>query len=128
MSDRKELKGRKLLIASVGLATMSYVGCKLTDGSTTGNLLPPPDAAPSDLRAEASPPPLPPTGNLVPPPPTDAKDIGHDASDGRDGAGDAPLDSTPDRIPPVGNLLPPPPMDGGSDGAKDAWADAAKDA
>ena len=97
MSDQppfkpKGRKGKALLVAAIGVATVSYLkGCAEEHQSfSSGNLLPgPPDpaltrdaaadgAAPSDAS-------LPGTGNLLPPP------------------GDASL-------PPVsGNLLPPPP-------------------
>jgi hypothetical protein len=124
MSVRKELKARKLLVASVGLATASYVGCNgVTTGGFggSGNLLPPPDAG-TDLKSEV-PPPFPPSGNLMPPPiPYDAgaKDVGD--ADAADGAGDATdgapdtLDTAPE-LPPMGNLLPPPPVDAAPDGA-----------
>ena len=36
----KRVRGRKLLVASIGVAAVSYVGCEQT--STSGNLMPPP--------------------------------------------------------------------------------------
>ena len=106
-STPKGRKGKALLVAAIGVATVSYLkGCAEDHQSfSSGNLLPgPPDpaltrdaaadgAAPSDASLPGSgnllPPPgdasLPPvSGNLLPPPP--------DAS-----------------LPPSGNLVPPPP-------------------
>jgi hypothetical protein len=113
MSAPKELLGRKLLVASVGLATVSYVGCGVIggDGGSSGNLLPPPiDAAAEQKPIE----PPPPSGNLVPPPPppdtlpadTGTGDVG-DASDGgardaADGSADV-KDAAPDVNMQVGN-------------------------
>jgi hypothetical protein len=40
MSQPKRAQGRKLLIASIGVATASYIGCG--GGETSGNLIAPP--------------------------------------------------------------------------------------
>lgn len=77
----RHVTGRKLLIASIGVAAVSYVAC--TSGSS-GNLMPPQGIdASTDARADA-----PATsGNLMPP------DSGFGADTGSDtGAGDAPSD------------------------------------
>lgn len=57
MARRRRLKGKRLLIASAGLATLSYVGCG-EEEAPPGNLVAPPPPE------EVAPP-----GNLVPPPP-----------------------------------------------------------
>jgi hypothetical protein len=99
-------RGKRLLVASIGLATLSYVGapgCGDDDLEGSGNLLVPPthDAGP-DAAMDAGDPGMP-TGNLLPPPllqdsgnllappPTDA--------------------STDSAIPASGNLLAPPDLD-----------------
>jgi hypothetical protein len=92
-----ERKGKRLLVAAIGVATISYVssqsGCKREPTSTTtsGNLVPPPAEAkptpPDDIGVQSS-------GNLVPPPAADA-------GRGQDAAIEVPL-------PPSGNLVPPP--------------------
>jgi hypothetical protein len=132
----KNLVGRKLLIASVGLATTSYVACA-EDAPTAGNLLAPPieeDAARPHPDAklplpsrDAAPDELGPVGNLMPPPPIDAAED-EPADNASDAAGDATkdtqadgLDAPPDLLhPPVGNLMPPPQPDAAPDtkGAK----------
>lgn len=101
-SPPKQLTGRKLLVASVGLATVSYVGCV---GQTSGNLVPPPDGWQGDdpavdaatrMAPDAARdlPPLP-MGNLLPPPIRDASpDPGSEA--GADAAGDGPGDGAHD--------------------------------
>ncbi|HVH45606.1 MAG TPA: hypothetical protein VM925_24800 [Labilithrix sp.] len=78
MSDRP--RRRKLLVASVGIASVSYVvGVACIENSTSGNLPAPP---PSDgSTVDRGPPPT--SGNLPAPPP--APDAATDASD----AGDA---------------------------------------
>jgi len=54
--------GRKLLMASVGVAAVSYVACSNTE--TSGNLVAPPgDAAAGDANDD-----FPTSGNLLPPP------------------------------------------------------------
>jgi hypothetical protein len=77
--------GRKLLVASLGVAALSYVGCG--NGPITGNLIAPPGDAATDAATDAPPS----VGNLVAPPPADAAPP--------DAPGDAPT---------AGNLLPPP--------------------
>ncbi len=75
--------GRKLLVASLGVAAISYVACG-TDG-TSGNLAPPPSDGGKDVVADAIDEMI--TGNLAPPP-----DAGADAADGSTtDAGDAGL-------------------------------------
>lgn len=88
----KRFVTKKLLVASIGVATVSYVACSNTE--TYGNLVAPPGSdaasdAPADaisdvfFGAETS-------GNLVAPPPPDASTDA--AKDGAaDGATDAPL-------------------------------------
>ena len=85
-------KGRKLLIASIGVATVSYVACTGSNPAVSGNPVPPflqdsgvdspaESSANDDARATS--------GNLVAPIP--------DASDSGDaGAGDAPSDAPAD--------------------------------
>jgi hypothetical protein len=109
-------RGKRLLVASIGVATVSYLalqsGC--TDLGeetfTSGNLVAPPldasvepvlpgDAArPADAGSDA----LIGSGNLLPP----------------------PADASSDALITSGNLLPPPP-EGGADAAPDAVRDAA---
>lgn len=88
-------KARKLLVASIGIATVSYIGCADTFGDppTSGNLPAPrcpeecqvADAGDAgDAHFDTG---IPPTsGNLPAPPPmdggNDASDASHDASDG----------------------------------------------
>jgi hypothetical protein len=132
MNPPRPQKGRKLLIASLGLATASYLGCDGIGGETSGNLLPPPI---NDGGSETKPPDTW-VGNLLPPPPNDAgKEVGApDAEDARtdapDGSGDGPKDVPPEMIlPPVGNLLPPPRFDAApdaKDGASSSKADDKK--
>jgi len=106
--------GRKLLVATVGLATVSYVACggstssgpsttsdAAVDGAvqsdiTSGNLLPPPDTKPDTYTADIT------SGNLVPPPDTGSSDAG--AAD----TGTSKPDSTPPFDVTSGNLVPPP--------------------
>ena len=87
--------GRKLLVASLGVATLTYVACT---SPSSGNLMFPDDAAAADAKADG---PVT-SGNLMPPPPVDA-------------AADAPVTS--------GNLMPPPPFDAGNDSSTDAGRD-----
>ncbi len=64
--------GRKLLIASLGVAAISYVACGTE--TTSGNLAPPPgDAGNKDVAADAIDEQV--SGNLAPPP-----DAGPDTS------------------------------------------------
>jgi len=103
MPAPRRLQSRKLLVASLGVAAVSYVGC-VERPQTSGNLMAPPTqdagAAPEQGAAVAvpvpsasTPPERPPTsGNLMPPPPVDA--------------GPPP---PPDFPPTSGNLMPPPP-------------------
>ena len=118
---RRPLLARKLLIASLGVATISYVGCADNnsggDGGTVvpgpeGNLMAPP---PSDASGDVS---FGPEGNLMAPPPSDASG---DVSFGPEGnlmapppsdAADAPSDVS---FGPEGNLMAPPPSDASSD-------------
>jgi hypothetical protein len=72
--------GRKLLVASLGVAAISYVACGTT--ATSGNLAPPPDAAADAVDDQIS-------GNLAPPP-----DAGSDAT--TDGGADATTDAGAD--------------------------------
>lgn len=86
-SNRRERRGRRLLVAAIGVATVSYAssqgGCKREPVSsfTSGNLIPPPADAGRVLPeqgVEAAPPPisdasLPTSGDLPPSaPPGDA--------------------------------------------------------
>ena len=106
MDPSRKLRARKLLVASVGVAAISYVACST---ETSGNLMAPydsdagADAGTADGKADA-----PPTsGNLMPPPPADAAADATDASDADADTG----------VPPTsGNLMPPPPADA-SDGS-----------
>lgn len=71
----RTVPGRKLLIASIGVAAVSYVACATPappTPETTGNLMPPQtmDAAPPLTPTATASELLPPTsGNLVAPPP-----------------------------------------------------------
>jgi hypothetical protein len=87
--------GRKLLVASLGVAAISYVACTTSQPSLDGG-----SGADAAADAKADGPVT--SGNLMPPPPVDA-------------AADAPVTS--------GNLMPPPPVDGGDDGSTDGGAD-----
>jgi hypothetical protein len=98
-----EPRRRKLLVATVGVATVSYVltnaACK---GSTTsGNLVAPP---PPDVT-DAGEPDRPPISGNLPAPPDVAVDttVPGDTSDA--------AEVTPDRPPISGNLPAPPPSD-----------------
>jgi len=69
-------RGRRLLVASLGVAAVSYVGCKESvTNMPPGNLVAPPPAS-TDAAAVPVPAPAPsdvpmhPPGNLMPPPPT----------------------------------------------------------
>lgn len=98
-SNNGERKGKRLLVAAIGVATISYMssqsGCKRepTATTTSGNLVPPPAEAgpvpPDDIGVQSS-------GNLVPPPPADAGRV-------EDAGVEVPLV-------PTGNLVVPPPV------------------
>lgn len=95
---RQPSPSRKLLIASVGVATINYVAACVHEPETTGNLVAPPpssagapnatdgaDSATAGTGGQAAVPPT--SGNLVAPPPT----------------------PQPTNTPPTsGNLMPPP--------------------
>ena len=88
MAPRRRVP-KKLLIASVGVAAVSYVACNKPEAQPVGNLMPAPQ-----MDAEA----LVPPGNLMPPPAQpDAQTTA---------AGSATADA-PSHVPP-GNLMPPP--------------------
>lgn len=94
--------GRKLLVASIGVAAVSYVACSTTP-ETSGNLVAPPvDAAGGDAPSDAASS----SGNLMPPPPVDASRDGTVPADASDD-GLAPIDAT------SGNLMPPDASGGG---------------
>jgi hypothetical protein len=96
---KRSVVGKKLLVASLGVAAVSYVACS---GQVAGT-----DAG-ADAAADAAPDNLVTSGNLVPPP--------ADATPPRDAAPDVP--------PTSGNLMPPPPPDAGDDGgASDGGSD-----
>ena len=94
---KRRIHTKKVLVAAIGVATVTYAAACL-DGNTetSGNLLPPPDAGAVDARTDG-----PPTdalsevvtsGNLMPPPPSDASsDADADAppppTDAGDGGG-----------------------------------------
>ncbi len=79
--------GRKLLVATVGLASVSFVACEDKSDGPVGNLMAPQDLGVRtdalDAGRETLPPPM---GNLMPPPPPDA---GIDARDAAGDGGDA---------------------------------------
>jgi hypothetical protein len=120
--NRPKRKGKQLLVASVGVATVSYLalqgGCVDEESiPLVANLLAPPwdasvdtvtaaDAAlPGDAALDA----LVTSGTLLPPPPPPP----------------SACDAATDALTTSGNLLPPPPD---LDAAQDAAADAASDA
>ncbi len=72
---RKRL-GRKLLVAAVGVATVSYVAC--SQNTTSGNLVAPPADAMTDVAPDVGPDAI--SGNLIAPPPDAAPDASVDAS------------------------------------------------
>jgi hypothetical protein len=118
---KRTVKSRKLLVASVGVATVLYA-CEKKDPYPPGNLMAPVSAidaapAPSETAPPTSgnlmPPPQPsiadhPPGNLMPPPPPEPSDAGatHDAGAKRDAGGPAKPKHGPPH--PPGNLMPPP--------------------
>ncbi len=77
--------GRKLLVASIGVAAVTYVACSDSGSETSGNLMAPPDAGSQDDQFTS--------GNLVAPEPDDAGDAANDADDS---ATDAPVDARDD--------------------------------
>ena len=80
---------RKLLVATVGVGTISYaIACS---SPTSGNLPSPPEDASFDAPVDAGPPPT--SGNLMPPPPRDAEP---DADAAVDADADANLDAASD--------------------------------
>ncbi len=89
---KRTIVGKKLLVASLGVAAVSYVACSGQVASTDAGADGAADAAPDNLVT---------SGNLVPPP-ADALP--------------PPRDAAPDVPPTSGNLVPPPPMDAGDDG------------
>src|SRR5438874_1242356 len=91
MSAPRAPKGRKLLVASLGVAAISYVACK---SETSGNLVAPDNY---DSSVEDSP-----VANLVAPPPADAH------------SSDVAEDVVEDWA--VANLVAPPPADAGDGG------------
>ncbi len=106
MKERR--RGRKLLVATAGLATVMYVACKSQPSQPPGNLVAPP---PTEV----------PPGNLPAPPPIQ-EDAG--VPDKPDAASDADADATATiavppppsdpKLPvprPVGNLVAPPPLE-----------------
>ncbi|MBL9113035.1 MAG: hypothetical protein JNM74_27355 [Myxococcales bacterium] len=117
---KRTVKSRKLLVASVGVATVLYA-CEKKDPYPPGNLMAPVPAldaapAPSETAPPTSgnlmPPPEPsiqhPPGNLMPPPPPEPVDAGaasRDAGTKKD-AGAPPKPKAPPH--PPGNLMPPP--------------------
>jgi hypothetical protein len=88
MPSPKRTQGRKLLIASIGIATVSYLGCGTdTNPPVSGNLMPPlsdggkegqggssasSSSSSSSSGASSSSGKPPTSGNLVPPPLLDA--------------------------------------------------------
>ncbi len=101
--------GKPLLIATLGLATLSYAtaqGCGDDEPTPSGNLLAPPvdasvDGGRDSGAMDAT------SGNLLPPPPQDAAlDALTPSGNLIAPPGDASLDA---QLPPTsGNLLPPP--------------------
>lgn len=123
---KRTVKSRKLLVASVGVATVLYA-CEKKDPYPPGNLMAPVPAldaapAPSETAPPTSgnlmPPPEPsiadhPPGNLMPPPPPEPSDAGAKKKDagatrdpGKHDGGAAPKATAPPH--PPGNLMPPP--------------------
>lgn len=101
MTTTRKRPGKPLLLATIGLATLSYAsaqGCGDDEPTGSGNLLPPPQDAGLDASKDSGPPILLDSGNLLAPPPQDA------AADSA--LGDAALDA---QLPSSGNLVPPPP-------------------
>jgi hypothetical protein len=83
---RRILTTKKLLVASIGVATVTYVACSSTSG-TSGNLVaPPPGDGAADVQPDNF---IIGSGNLVAPPPPD----GGDADAPSDAPADAPSDA-----------------------------------
>ncbi len=59
VGKKRGSRGRKLLVASLGVAAVSYVACG-GNSETSGNLVPPPDAGSDSTGNDA-------VGNLAPP-------------------------------------------------------------
>lgn len=93
--NKPRLLARKLLVASVGVAAVSYAACSTPE--TSGNLMAPDDADAQTKDAGEDQDAFVGSGNLMPPPPRDA---GSDA--------DAPKDAADDAFIGSGNLVPPP--------------------
>jgi hypothetical protein len=95
--------GRKLLVASIGVATLNYVGVNCGSSASSGNLAPPPyDAgaeATGDAQVEAA---TEASGDVTN---EAAADAATDAATGDAGAGDASRDAIDDL--PVANLAVP---------------------
>ena len=89
---RRLLRGRALLVASAGVASIAYIACSNNNGNLVGSgnlMLPATDGAPNDQANDYAIS----SGNLVAPPPTDAGD-GGDASDATlDAPSDGPTDA-----------------------------------
>jgi hypothetical protein len=114
MAEQRRSPPRKLLVASVGVATVTYVALTSSCGSnpTVANLVVPPADASEDF----------PVANLVAPP-ADGSDQFRDATNGADATnGDATTDAKRDAVSdhsviddfPVANLVAPP-FDGSRD-------------
>lgn len=105
-TERQRRQGKRLLVAAVGVATVSYVGsaCGVQTSSTTsGNLVPPPPREAAAAEPDASDRKfISPSGNLM------ATPSGLDGS--APSASDASLEMKLEPLPQTsGNLMPPPP-------------------
>jgi hypothetical protein len=87
--------GRKLLVASIGVATLNYVGVNCGSSGTAGNLAPPPHDASHEAAGDAQVD----AGNEA------AGDVTSEAATGDAGAGGAGSDAVDDY--PVANLAVP---------------------
>lgn len=108
---RRKLPGRKLLVASIGLATINYAAaCGYKSSGEPGKVTPPAAMDPGKQ------PPPPTSGNLVGPPPTAANLV----------APPNPPPSSGNLVPPptAANLVAPPPWDAGR---PDEGGDAGED-
>jgi hypothetical protein len=99
MTTKRRLPTKKIMVAAIGVATVSY-GCLTSDATTNGT--------PTDGGADGQ---ISSSGNLMAPADSGGKDT-------------AAQDTGPD-ISVSGNLMPPP--DSGSDAAADAPKDAPND-